>query len=106
MSLGAATVKERWLARGQLPEVMRRQSQHYQEEAERRLKSLTRAAAFLIWLLTAAFIAWAIFRIFTKVYLNALKAYEPANSSRQEMTLLDRIMPDMRSSTARTYLRR
>jgi type IV pilus assembly protein PilC len=58
---------------GQLPEVMRRQTVHYQEEAERRLKALTRAAAFLIWLLTAAFIVWAIFRIFTNVYLNALE---------------------------------
>jgi len=57
---------------GQLPDVMRRQSDHYRDEAERRLKALTRAAAFLIWLLTAAFIAWAIIRIFMNVYLNAL----------------------------------
>jgi type IV pilus assembly protein PilC len=58
---------------GQLPEVMRRQSDHYRDEAERRLKALTRAAAFLIWLVTAAFIAWAIIRIFMNVYLNALE---------------------------------
>lgn len=58
---------------GQLPDVMRRQSDHYRDESERRLKALTRAAAFLIWLLTAAFIVWAIFRIFVNVYLNAFE---------------------------------
>lgn len=57
---------------GKLPEVMRRQSDHYRDEAERRLKALTRAAAFLIWLLTAAFIAFAIIRIFINAYLSAI----------------------------------
>jgi type IV pilus assembly protein PilC len=58
---------------GQLPAVMRRQSDHYRDEAERRLKALTRTAAFLIWAVTAAFIAWAIFRIFINVYMKALE---------------------------------
>lgn len=58
---------------GQVPEVMRRQAEHYQDEAERRLQALTKMAGVLVWLVTAAFIIWAIFRIFINVYLNALE---------------------------------
>jgi type IV pilus assembly protein PilC len=58
---------------GQIAEVMRRQAEHYQEEAERRLTGLTKAAAFLIWLVVAALIAVAIFRIFINVYLAPLE---------------------------------
>jgi type IV pilus assembly protein PilC len=57
---------------GQLAEVMRRQAAHYQEEAERRLTALTRAAAFLMWLGMAVFISVAIIRIFVNVYLAGL----------------------------------
>jgi type IV pilus assembly protein PilC len=58
---------------GQIAEVMRRQAEHYQEEAERRLTGLTKAAAFLIWLMVAVLIAVAIVRIFINVYLAPLE---------------------------------
>jgi type IV pilus assembly protein PilC len=59
---------------GKIEETMRRQATHYQEEAERRMTFLTRAAAFLVWLLVAVLIAVAIFRIFINVYLGQLNA--------------------------------
>ena len=60
---------------GQVPEVMRRQAEHYRDEAERRMKMLTRVAGYLIWLLTATFIVWAIFRIFINAYLSPMQGF-------------------------------
>ncbi|MGE3809446.1 MAG: type II secretion system F family protein [Gemmataceae bacterium] len=57
---------------GRLPEVMRQQARFYEEEAEHRLLLLTRAAGFTVWLVVAAFIIFAIYRIFTQVYLAQL----------------------------------
>ncbi len=48
---------------GQLPEVMRRQAQEYEDEAGRRLTVLTTLAGWGVWLVVAAFIILAIFRI-------------------------------------------
>src|SRR5262249_14468917 len=49
---------------GRVPEVMRQQSEYYQEEAERRLRLLTIAAGFGVWLIVAVLIILTIFRIF------------------------------------------
>ena len=58
---------------GRVPEMMRHQADYYHEEASRRLTTLTRLAALLIWLIYAAFMIWAIFQI-ASVYLGALGA--------------------------------
>jgi type II secretory pathway component PulF len=56
---------------GRLPEVMRHQALHYNEEAERRLQGLTRAATAALWLIYAALMVLAIFRIASAI-LSAL----------------------------------
>jgi type IV pilus assembly protein PilC len=56
---------------GQIPEVMRHQTEFYEEEAGRRLVLLTRAAGFAIWFIVACLIVWVIFRMFT-TYLGLL----------------------------------
>jgi type II secretory pathway component PulF len=56
---------------GRLPETMIRQAEYYKEEAERRMKGLTRAASFGVWLLVAILIIIAIFKI-AGIYFNAL----------------------------------
>jgi type IV pilus assembly protein PilC len=56
---------------GQIPEVMARQAEYWREEASRRLKALTRGAAWAVWAAVAILIIVAIFRI-ASVYLNAL----------------------------------
>jgi type II secretory pathway component PulF len=48
---------------GRVPEVMRQQAAHYQEEAGRRLKLLAQFAAMGVWLVYAGFMVWAIFSI-------------------------------------------
>jgi type IV pilus assembly protein PilC len=48
---------------GELPEVMARQADYYQEEAGRRMRTLTIVASFLVWVFVALLIIWAIFRI-------------------------------------------
>jgi type II secretory pathway component PulF len=48
---------------GQLPEVMGRQVEHYQDVASTRLKVITMFANFGFWLLVAILIIWVIFRI-------------------------------------------
>ncbi|MCX7701831.1 MAG: type II secretion system F family protein [Gemmataceae bacterium] len=53
---------------GELPEVMARQAEYYQEEAGRRLRTLTIVASFLVWLFVAALIIWAIFRIALSIF--------------------------------------
>jgi type IV pilus assembly protein PilC len=56
---------------GQLPEVMRHQARHYQEETERRLTFLTQAASWGVWLAVAMLIIFLIFRIVTTAILPA-----------------------------------
>jgi type IV pilus assembly protein PilC len=48
---------------GQIPEMMKHQTEYYEEEATRRLVLLTRGAGFAIWVGVACLIIWVIFRI-------------------------------------------
>ena len=57
---------------GTVPEMMRRLAKQYQEETARNLTVATRVAAGLVWLSVAAFIIWAIFKVFG-IYLGALE---------------------------------
>lgn len=57
---------------GRVPEVMRHQAEYYEEEAARRLTTLTHLAGFSVWLIVAGLIVFSIFRIFTTAYLGAL----------------------------------
>jgi type IV pilus assembly protein PilC len=50
---------------GTLPDVMRRQADHYDEEAGRRLSALATTAAYGIWTIVGGLIVWTIYRIFT-----------------------------------------
>ncbi|MBV9122644.1 MAG: type II secretion system F family protein [Planctomycetes bacterium] len=54
---------------GQVPEVMNHQAMFFEEEAERRLRILTRAAGYIVWLFVAILIIVAIFRIFNNIIL-------------------------------------
>ncbi|VTR96674.1 type II secretion system F family protein [Tuwongella immobilis] len=56
---------------GDLPEVLQRQSEHYREEATRRLTGLTQSASFGVWLFVAILMIVAIFRM-ANLYLGAL----------------------------------
>ncbi len=56
---------------GLLPERMEHQSEHYQEEAGRRLTVLTVVAGFAVWLFVAVLIIYVIFRIVFS-YLNLI----------------------------------
>lgn len=60
---------------GRLPEVMRQQARHYEELAELRLTVLMRMAGFGVWLIVAAFMVFAIFRIATTMYLTPLSQF-------------------------------
>jgi type IV pilus assembly protein PilC len=60
---------------GQLSEVLRHQGDHYQEEAGRRLRVLTAVAAGTVWLLTAGFVIFLIFRLFITVYLEPIRSF-------------------------------
>ena len=53
---------------GRTPEVMEKQAEFYQEESSVRLKVLTRFAGFGVWLIVAALMIFAIFRIFLTAY--------------------------------------
>ena len=66
--LGALAVGE---ASGQIPEVMARQAEYYREETARRMKALTRAMGWGVYILVGAFIIAAIFRM-ASVYVQAL----------------------------------
>jgi type II secretory pathway component PulF len=57
---------------GQLPETMIRQADYYKEEAERRMKGLTRAASFGVWLFVAILMIVAIFKI-ASIYFGAIQ---------------------------------
>jgi type II secretory pathway component PulF len=54
---------------GELPEAMGRLAKQYQEIAEHRLKLVTRAASWVVWLVVALIIIFVIFRIFTGLVL-------------------------------------
>jgi type II secretory pathway component PulF len=54
---------------GSVPEMMRHLAAQYQEEAGRKLKMATGFATGAVMVLVAAFIIWAIFRLFIGVYL-------------------------------------
>lgn len=56
---------------GRVPEMMQHQMKYWQEEATRRMTTLTGAAGGAVWLGVAGFIIWAIFRL-ASVYLAAL----------------------------------
>lgn len=58
---------------GRVPEMMRHQAAYYHEEAERRLKTLTRLLSGAVWLVYAIFMIIAIFSI-ARQYLSALGA--------------------------------
>ena len=53
---------------GQVPEVMGRQAEHYQEEASLKMVILNRFASFGVWLFVAALIIWAIFRMAMSIF--------------------------------------
>lgn len=48
---------------GRLTDVLRQQADHYHDEAGRRMTALTTALSVLVWLIVAAFIITAVFRI-------------------------------------------
>lgn len=56
---------------GKIPEVMRKQAQHYHEEAARSLQLLTGVAGGLVWLAVAAFIVFFIFQL-ARMYFGIL----------------------------------
>jgi type II secretory pathway component PulF len=59
---------------GRLVEVLRHQADYYEEEASRRMKLLTQAAAGGVWLCVAGLIIFMIFRIFITAILPAYSA--------------------------------
>lgn len=58
---------------GRLPDVLRHQAEHYDDEAGRRLTVLTTVASYGVWVLVGGLIILAIFRLFG-TYLDALNA--------------------------------
>jgi type IV pilus assembly protein PilC len=54
---------------GRLPEMCAVQAENYDEQARRKLATLNKIASLLIWLVVAAFVITAIFKIFTSVIL-------------------------------------
>jgi type IV pilus assembly protein PilC len=56
---------------GRLTEVLRHQGDHYHDESGRRLKTLTSAAGYGLWVLVAVLIIFTIFRLYGS-YLGAL----------------------------------
>lgn len=52
---------------GQVPEVMRKQAEHYQEDGVRRLKIMTWVAAISVYFSVAGLIIWTIFRIYGRL---------------------------------------
>jgi len=72
---------------GRLPEMCAVQAENYDEQARRRLSTLNKLASALIWLLVAAFIITAIFRIFTTVYLKPVN--KAADDDRPSLSVPD-----------------
>ena len=58
---------------GTVPEALERLSPHFNEDAQRSLKRLVSACAWLIWALVAAFIIYIVFSVFM-IYLNAINS--------------------------------
>ncbi|MBY0232867.1 MAG: type II secretion system F family protein [Gemmataceae bacterium] len=57
---------------GSLSEVLKQQAEYYHEEASRRLGALAAAAGYVVWAVVAAFLIFAIFRL----YLSRFSALE------------------------------
>jgi len=57
---------------GRLPEMCGVQAENYDEQARGSLKTINKMASIFIWLMVAAFVITAIFRIFTSVYLKPI----------------------------------
>ena len=57
---------------GRVPEVMRQQAEYWNEEAANRLKTATRLASALVWLIYGGFMVWAIFSV-AGLYFGAIK---------------------------------
>jgi type II secretory pathway component PulF len=57
---------------GRVPEAMRHQVEYYEEESQRKMKTLTSVAGFGVWLMVAGLIIFMIFKIITVAYLGPL----------------------------------
>jgi type IV pilus assembly protein PilC len=57
---------------GRLHDVLAQQTEHYQDESRRKLQAATFVLAALVWLVVAALIILAIFRIFITAYLGPI----------------------------------
>jgi type IV pilus assembly protein PilC len=68
--LGVVAVAEE---SGRLPEVLRNQAEEYDEEARRRLGFVNKIISYGIWLFILGFMAFAVIRIFLKVYLEQIQ---------------------------------
>jgi type IV pilus assembly protein PilC len=58
---------------GRLPEMCAVQAENYDEQSRRLLSTINKIASVLIWLVVAAFVITAIFRIFNTVYLKNIE---------------------------------
>ena len=61
---------------GSVPEMMRHMAQQYQEEAGRKMTLLTRVAGGVVWCGVAAFIIWAIFRLYFGVMIDPIMNFK------------------------------
>jgi type IV pilus assembly protein PilC len=61
---------------GSLTEVMRRQADHYDEEAGRRLSALAATAAYGVWAIVGGLMVWTIYRIFS-MYISKITSGLP-----------------------------
>jgi type II secretory pathway component PulF len=60
---------------GRLPELLREQANDYDEETRRRLGFLNQVASYLVWLGVAFLIIFAIYRIFSTVYIENIDKF-------------------------------
>ncbi|MFL5241309.1 MAG: type II secretion system F family protein [Gemmataceae bacterium] len=61
---------------GRLPDVLKQQTEYYEEEARRRMSILTQTASWGVWLFVAILIIVAIFRIFF-FYIQMIQSFIP-----------------------------
>jgi type IV pilus assembly protein PilC len=61
---------------GRLPDVLKHQTEYYEEEARRRMSALTQGASWGVWLFVAILIIVAIFRIFL-FYIQSMMSFLP-----------------------------
>jgi hypothetical protein len=59
-----------------LPDVLKHQTDYYEEEARRRMSALTQGASWGVWLFVAILIIVAIFRIFL-FYIQSMMSFLP-----------------------------